>query len=261
MNNNATELIHKAVKARYLRLFLDYDGTLADFAPSPDTLLPDLELIALVKRLVNTKGILPAIISGRKLEHISKLLPVKGLLLGGTYGIEIKLPDGQYWSAMDFQEVRPIIEHILPLWKKLIENKNGFYLEDKGWSLALHGGFANETDAKDVLDAAHKIIEELKPDSRFRLYDGELFLEYAPSLASKTIAAQWVIDNFNPKGALNIFIGDDEKDEEAFSVVKKSGGFSVKVSANSCETNADLILKNPIETRNWLQELLLVRGT
>lgn len=259
MNSDDGELIRYAAKAKVLRLFLDYDGTLADFAPSPDTLLPDLELIDLMKRLVNSKGILPAIISGRKMEHVAKLLPVKGLLLAGTYGIEMQLPDGQYWSAIDINRIRPIIEHTIPLWKKLIENRNDFYLEDKGWSIAIHGRLADEAEAQEVMWSAHQMIRDLPPDPLFRLYEGERFMEYAPVLASKILAAQWIVDNLTPKEALIVIIGDDDKDEEAFCVALKSGGFAIRISASPCQTQAQLCLKNPSSTRAWLKELISKR--
>lgn len=260
MDNNDKQFIDKAAAAKSLRIFMDYDGTLADFALSPDVVLPDVKLIALMDHLVNAKGILPAIISGRKLAHIAKLLPVKGLLLAGSYGIEMQLPDGQFRSALEFQEIRPKIELILPLWTKLIENKKDFYLEDKGWSLALHCRYANEIEVKEVMDKAHKVVSDQKPDPRFQFFEGYHFLEYAPRLASKRSASQWIIDNLTSKDAMVVYIGDDDKDEEAFSVVTTSGGFAVRIAAKSCETNAQMILKNPAETREWLDKLLFIRN-
>jgi len=260
MKDDSATLIQKAADASVLRIFLDYDGTLADFAPTPDIILPDSELIALMERLVNTAGVLPAIISGRRLAHILKLLPIKGLVLGGTYGIEMQLPDGQTHSAIAFEEVRPKMERLLPLWQQLIENKNNFYLEDKGWSLALHGRFAQEKEANEVTTAAHQIIRELQDDPRFRLFEGNRFLEYAPMMASKTLATQWILDELTPKGAFVIYLGDDDKDEEAFRVTTPSGGFAVRVSSTPCETNAQLCLKNPLEVRAWLAKLITLRG-
>ena len=260
MKDDSATLIQKAADASILRIFLDYDGTLADFAPSPDIILPDSELIALMERLVNAAGVVPAIISGRRLAHISKLLPVKGLLIGGTYGIEMQLPDGQTRSAMAFEEVRPKMEWLLPLWQKLIENKNDFYLEDKGWSLALHARFAEETEANEVMRAAHQVLRASQEDPRFRLFEGNRFLEYAPMMASKTLAAQWILDELTPKEAFVIYLGDDDKDEEAFSVVSKSAGFAVRVSAAPCETSAQLRLKDPQAVRAWLRDMITLRG-
>ena len=92
MENKIVGLTRRTTSARNIRLFLDYDGTLAEFADSPDTILPDPALIKLMEQLVAADGILPAVISGRRLSHIRQLLPVAGLLLGGTYGVEMQLP-------------------------------------------------------------------------------------------------------------------------------------------------------------------------
>ena len=50
-----------------LFLFLDYDGTLAEFAPNPDIVLPDDELIQLLTRLKANPKVDLAVVSGRRL--------------------------------------------------------------------------------------------------------------------------------------------------------------------------------------------------
>ena len=52
-NHSAKEALQRVMDADKLRLFLDYDGTLADFAPTPDEVYPDPELIDLLNRLNN----------------------------------------------------------------------------------------------------------------------------------------------------------------------------------------------------------------
>ena len=89
MDKKTARLTEIALEAETLRLFLDYDGTLDEFAPTPDIVLPNREVISILEQLVGAKGILPAVISGRRLAHIQKLLPVEGLLIAGTYGLEI----------------------------------------------------------------------------------------------------------------------------------------------------------------------------
>ncbi len=78
-------------------------------------------------------------------------------------------------------------------------------------------------------------------------------------LASKTLAAQWIVDNLTPKEALIVIIGDDDKDEDAFCVALKSEGFAIRVSATPCQTQAQLCLKNPGSTRIWLNKLISKR--
>ncbi len=243
-----------------IRLFLDYDGTLAEFAPSPDTILQDPEVIALLERLVQAEGILPAVISGRRLAHIRKLLPVPGLLMGGTYGIEMQLPDEQYRAEVPFEQVRPTLERLLPLWGALIADREGFYLEDKGWSLALHGRFAVQEEAEAVMAAANQAALGLEPGASFRLLGGDRFLELAPLAASKTAAVQWVLEKMTPPDALPVYLGDDDKDEEAFETLLQAGGYAVRVSAAPTETRAQFRLEGPAQVRAWLGKVLAARG-
>ncbi len=252
-------LTQKASKAKVLRLFLDYDGTLAEFAPSPDIVLPNKEVIFLLEQLVADEGVLPAVISGRRLDHIQKLLPVPGLLMGGTYGIEMQLPNGDLRSELSLNQVRPKIERLLPYWQKIIANKKEMYLEDKGYSLALHGRLASQSDVEEVLAAASDIVEFIKPGKDFRLCKGDSFLELVPRAANKHEAVQWVLNEVTPAGALIVYLGDDDKDEEAFSAVLSAGGIAVRVSSKPVKTLAQYRLQSPLQVRDWLRELLAAR--
>jgi trehalose 6-phosphate phosphatase len=259
MENNITDLTQKAATAKTLRLFLDYDGTLADFAPSPDTILPDTEVISLLKRLVAADGVLPAVISGRRLAHIKKLLPIPGLLMGGTYGIEMQLPDGSEQSILSFESVRPLLEKLLPRWQSIIEGRPGFYLEDKGWTLAIHGRFADPHESRLLMAEAYAEAQNLLPGDTFHLMSGERFLELAPKAANKRTAISRVIEALTPPEALCISIGDDDKDEEAFSALPPKRGFAVRVSSQPVETQAQYRLPGPAQVRSWLKQLLSAR--
>jgi len=259
MKNDLTLLTKKAVEVTHLRLFLDYDGTLAEFAPSPDTILPDPELIDLFQQLVETPGVLPVVISGRRLSHIQKLLPVKGLFLAGTYGLEMKLPDGQLRNSLPYEKVRPTIELLLTQWLKLIQNHTGFYLEDKGWSIALHGRYASQTEINLIMPAAQSVSQELIPGSDFHLSVNERFLELAPSTANKAVAVQWILNELTPENALSVYFGDDEKDEEGYTPVIESGGYAVKVTSKKTHSIARFQMTAPSEVRSWLTNLIQAR--
>jgi len=260
MRNKIDPLTQIAASAETLRLFLDYDGTLADFAPSPDTVLPDAAVIGLLERLAAAEGVLPAVISGRRLAHIQKLLPVPGLLMGGTYGIEMQLPDGERRDVLPFEEVRPLLERLLPRWQALIAGREGFYLEDKGWALALHGRHAAPDEGEAVMAAARAEARALDFGEDFRLLGGDRFLELAPRAASKSAAVGWVLRELTPPGAVSVYLGDDDKDEEAFVTVLAAGGYAVRVSAEPTETLARFRLPGPRQVRAWLGALLMARG-
>ena len=240
-----------------LRLFLDYDGTLAEFAPTPDEIYPDPELIKLLDRLNHHQRLQVAIISGRRLSHIRKLIPIKGILLAGTYGIEILDSSGTPINRLDFEEIRPTLDRIRPLWQELIEPYREFYLEDKGWTLALHAKFVDGETAKETINRCRLVVEQMNlPDDLFRVLGGHKFLEVAPKLANKGITVRYLISKFPLDGALPVYIGDDDKDEEAFEVILQHDGIAIKVDSQPGDTTAQAHLDSPNSVRQFLVSLI-----
>ncbi len=154
-----TELVQWARLAGYLWLFLDYDGTLADFAPTPADIQPNPRIISVLERLARKPTTRITILSGRRLTDIRLLLPVKGIFLAGTYGIEFLTPEGEIIQRIKYDDIRPFLETVKPQWEHLIRGKHGFFLEDKGWTLALHARFADDQEAEKVIEQARKITE------------------------------------------------------------------------------------------------------
>lgn len=253
-SNKIVEQIQDAAK---LRIFLDYDGTLAEFAPTPDEIHPDPELIDLLERLKNHQHLQVAVISGRRLSHIRALIPIPGITLAGTYGIELLDQFGTRIERIDFEAIRPTLERIKPLWLELIRPHRDFYLEDKGWSLALHAKFVAHSTAEETIKHARLIIDRIDiPTDLFRILGGNKFLEVAPKLANKGLTVRYLISKYPLEGALPIYIGDDDKDEEAFEVVIQNNGIPIKVCSRSSDTKAQLRLDSPNMVRQFLVSLL-----
>jgi trehalose 6-phosphate phosphatase len=242
-------------QATYLWLFLDYDGTLADFAPTPDDVFPNTELIELITDLSQHPQFRTAIVSGRRLKHIQTLLPVEGIWLAGTYGIEIQSPKGELIHQASFEEIRPTIKTIKKIWEDILNKQTGFYLEDKGWSLAIHAKDASNSEALEILTTArNKAINDIEC-STFRILGGDRFLEIAPNEANKANAVNYLLGRYQRTGSYSIYIGDDDKDEEAFRVIKNNGGTAILVSTESRKSLADFRIDNPQSVRHWLREL------
>lgn len=253
----AKELGEQLANGGRLLLFLDYDGTLADFAPNPDIITPDPALIQLFTQLTSfSEQLRIVILSGRRLEHIDRLLPVPGLLLAGTYGIEFQDFKGHRESLVDYRTERPEIEQIKLKWTQLIRLYQGFYLEDKGYAIALHAKFASDEDAREVLSSARQVAKPVIEKGVFRLVGGDRFLEIAPKIADKGQSVTMLLEHFPWRGSKIIYIGDDDKDEEAFKVVKQRGGQAIIVAAQPRPTLADERLENPAAVRGWLSALL-----
>jgi trehalose 6-phosphate phosphatase len=242
-------------QAERLWLFLDYDGTLADFAPTPDHVNPDPELIGLLARLARPPRIRIAVISGRRLSHVQALLPVPGIFLAGTYGIELQTPEGERITRVEYDAIRPTLDGLKPHWEQVIADREGFYLEDKGWTLALHARSADEDEAEEVLAAARRMATSAARSGPFRLMGGHKFLEIGPTLAHKGQTVEYLLDRYPWTGASPVYLGDDDKDEEAFGVIKARGGITILVAREPRKTKADYRLESPRAARHWLERL------
>jgi trehalose 6-phosphate phosphatase len=250
------QINERLAQAERLWLFLDYDGTLADFAPTPEHVDPDPEVIALLTRLARHPRIRIAVISGRRLSHVEALVPVPGIFLAGTYGIELQTPEGKWINRVEYGAIRPTLNALKPRWLHLLADREGFFLEDKGWALALHARFADDEEAERVLVAARSMATEVASWGLFRLLGGQKFLEIGPRLAHKGRTVDYLLDHYPWPGALPIYLGDDDKDEEAFSVVKAQGGIGILVAPEPRNTKAECRLESPRAARHWLETLL-----
>ncbi|RLF52439.1 MAG: trehalose-phosphatase [Thermoplasmata archaeon] len=254
------QIAERFAQAERLWLFLDYDGTLADFAPTPEHVNPAPEIIDLLTRLARHPCIRIAVISGRRLDHVRALVPVPGILLAGTYGVELQMPEGERMSRVEYDAIRPALDILKPRWAHLIAGREGFFLEDKGWALALHARFANDVETETVLPTARCMATEVTPSELFRVLSGHKFLEVCPRLAHKGRTVDYLLDRYPWPGALPLYLGDDDKDEEAFGVIKARGGITILVAAEPRNTKADCRLESPQAARQWLETLLTRLG-
>jgi trehalose-phosphatase len=250
----ANDLIPR-LKNKRIDLYLDYDGTLAVFAPTPDVVLPDENVIGLITQLADSPNVRVSIVSGRRLGHIRKLIPVKGILLAGTYGVEMQTPDGNEVHQIAYDSIRPTLDMLKPRWQELIDGRDGFYLEDKGWALAIHARKAEEKLGSQVLDDAEKMLTSNVLGEHLQKIHSYRFLEVGPNNADKGHALRYLFENFHWEDSIPIYIGDDDKDEDAFQAINEQNGYSILVSNEDRKTHATYGLQSPTEVHQWLRNI------
>jgi trehalose 6-phosphate phosphatase len=154
-----------------------------------------------------------------------------------------------------YDEIRPVLEEIKPRWERLVAGRDGFFLEDKDWALAIHARHAASTEAEKVLEWARGMVGQAASSDLFRVLGGHKFLEIGPALAHKGRTVAYLLHRYPWQDALPLYVGDDDKDEEAFGVIQARGGIAIRVCEEPCETLADGRLKSPGEVRRWLAGL------
>jgi trehalose 6-phosphate phosphatase len=196
------------------------------------------------------------VVSGRRLDHIETLLPIPEAILAGTYGIEIRAKNGKRSYRVEREQIRPELDKLKSKWEYLLGDRKGFYLEDKGWSLAIHARFVEDSEALETLKAARNVALDIVDMDKFRIFGGHKFLEVGPQTADKGQTVAGLLQQYPWIDALPIYIGDDDKDEAAFHIIKEQGGIPIVVAKEPRKSEAQYRLESPPEVRRWLAGLL-----
>jgi trehalose 6-phosphate phosphatase len=256
--SSETELNDWVSTAERLWLFLDYDGTLVKFTRTPDILKPDVKLIELIRHLATMNRLRLAIVSGRKLKDIQDLLPVDGIYKAGTYGIEVETPEGERIQREEYMTVRPYLDRLKPQWEEIINGMRGFYLEDKGWALAVHARFAPEKEAIRVISNLQHTLDQDMITGQYRLIKYKRFLEISSAKANKGKTVSFLLNSFPLPGARLVYIGDDDHDSEAFETIHSFNGVAISVEqyfGYVRSSGGDYVFKSPKAVRRWLGNL------
>src|ERR1700722_8763460 len=229
-------------------LYLDIDGTILDIAQTsegvkvPDWLVPLLRGLSL-----KLDGAL-AFVSGRTLASIDELFTPLKLPAIAVHGAEIRAND----QHVIFEEALAAeLQQVVPQLSAGIERLRGVRLENKRSTLALHYRSVPER-GRDVLKLAELTLCELGPE--FGLLVGKCVVEIRPRHINKGTALTRLMEQPPFRGRTPIFAGDDNSDEDAFAVVNRVGGISVRVGAPA-PTAATYRLADPDALRAWLGEI------
>ncbi len=238
-----------------LTLFLDYDGTLVPIAPTPAEALPDAPLLDLLGELAGRPSIRTIILSGRPVAELQRMLPVPGLILCGLYGVEAQIDGNVVLRGPATEGVINQLDQLRDQWTKLVGGLPGFLLEDKGYAVALHARWAEGQEASRVLAAAREQADQTIDFSVFRALDGERYFEIAPLAADKGETVDWILNEVPVAMNLPVAFGDDNKDEAAFAVIHRRGGYAIGVDWRYPLPGVDARLDSPADVRDWLRRL------
>ena len=231
-------------------LFLDFDGTLVDIFARPDLTRVSPPLIGILDHIYQHLDGALAIVTGRPLTDLDRLLAPLTLPAAGIHGIQHR--DGAGHVESRCQTAIP--DDVRVQIKALATSDSRLILEDKGYSLGLHYRQAPEleTTLRSKLD---DIGATLGP--KFSVQDGKMVLELRPVGIDKGSAIEKFMSEAPFSGRHVIFIGDDMTDEDAFAVVNRMHGYSVKVGQPDPETHtaAQYTLNDVADVHAWLKAL------
>lgn len=224
-------------------LFLDFDGTLVDIAPSPERIVVEPALVHSLRRLQRRQGGAVAIVSGRPVAEIDRWLAPLVLPVAGVHGAERRCADGSVQRHGD-----GAIQQVLAAAEGLVRGHQGVWVERKSAAVAVHFRDAPQAEAA-CRRALAAVVAELPS---LVLLAGKCVFEVLPADVSKGRALAAFMAEPPFAGRQPVFVGDDVTDEAGFVETRRHGGVAVKVGAG--ETAAGHRLRSADDVRRWLRE-------
>jgi trehalose 6-phosphate phosphatase len=204
-------------------LFLDFDGTLVEIAPTPDAVRVQPGLPRLLQRLATGLNGALAIVSGRPLRDLDRFLPVP-IPKVGDHGATLRPVPGQPPESPDLPGAPAE-------WREraaaLVERFPGALIEDKEHGFVVHYRLAPAAGP-----VAKALLDELlagAPDDAFTLLEARMAWEVRPRGASKGTAVRALMARAPFAGRRPVFIGDDVTDEEGMAAARGFGGLGLRL--------------------------------
>lgn len=228
------------INLRDWALFLDLDGTLLDLAATPDSVFVPRHLIETLAALRTRLSDALAIVSGRPLRSIDRLLHPLLIAAAGEHGAVLRFPGGEIAEAG--------ADTVVPAqWREAIhqraDNWPGVLVEEKSHCVAVHyrGNLAAAVPVMTLLESL------VAADAAFEVLPALMARELRHRSINKGDALAALMAREPFRGRRPIFIGDDVTDEEAIAAAVRLGGIGLRVH--------EVFEGEPARVRAWLADL------
>jgi trehalose 6-phosphate synthase/phosphatase len=198
-----------------LALFLDYDGTLSGLVPDPGRAVMDPAMRKALLRCVERPDTDVAVVSGRSLADVRRLVDVPDLTYAGNHGLEISgggIPDFVHEDLVHYAGRTDTLS------EQLSEvTVDGAWTEAKGPTLTYHYRAVPPGRRNALVDRARALITQ----AGFQAREAHSALEARPPIGWDKGRA--VLAILRARYGLSwservrvIYVGDDHTDEDAF---------------------------------------------
>jgi trehalose-phosphatase len=246
--------VARAARRRIARrtLILDLDGTLAPIARTPEEARVPAATLDALGRLV-AEGWKVAVVSGRPVDQVRAMVPVRGVLAFGSHGIEGRR--GPRRAPALPRGTGERLTAIAAAAKQLARGTRGARVERKPVGIAIHDRAVAHEDlpawrrrvrtflaAQDLLGLellrGHRVVE-IRPHGHTK---GDVLEFLAPQRGEPSFDASLVA------------LGDDSSDDDLFRALWQRG-LGVQVGRSGRISFATRMLASPAAVRRFLERL------
>ena len=217
----------------HVAVLLDYDGTLTRLADHPSKAVLSTETRRLLEVIAGRGDSDVAVVSGRSLEDISKMVGISELIYAGNHGLEIEGGGLEPFRHEDLVHYRERAEDLARELEELA--LDGAWIEAKGPTLTFHYRPVADASRRALLvEGARSAITRAGYQAR----NAHNALEARPPIGwDKGRAALHILRaRYGPawsEGVRVLYVGDDDTDEDAFRVL---AGLGITFRVGSAET-------------------------
>ena len=241
------ELDRLTIEPDKTALFLDFDGTFVDIAPTPDAIRVTNRDKSLLDKLSKHCGGAVSVISGRNLHEIDHYLDGFEGTVSGGHGAELRR-DAKKLPTVKCDLKR--LEHIKNAVRGFAAIDPRILAEEKSFGIVLHFRQHPELEGK-VRDFVKSLVGD---DADFEIQQAKMALEIKPRGISKAMAIEKITKFKEFRRRTILFAGDDDTDETAFAWVNDQGGITVKIGDGL--TLARYRTRSPASFKKWLRSQL-----
>jgi trehalose 6-phosphate phosphatase len=229
-------------------LFVDFDGTLAEIAATPDGVVAPSGLADLLSALTMALQGALAIVSGRPIADVdAHLNPFRGRA-AGVHGAEIRADPGEAPVSGVASLDRAVLDDI----RRMTAFDPRILVEDKGASIAVHYRMADDV-APLIEPALARYVAAARGE--FSLLRGRKIFEILRGGVSKGDAVARFMATPDFAGRRPIMIGDDRTDVSAMEACAELGGWGFRVAGEFFPASA-ADFSGPAAVRLWLADFL-----
>jgi trehalose 6-phosphate phosphatase len=204
-------------------LFLDIDGTLIDIAAQPDRVVVPDGLPATLWDICNRLDGALALVSGRPLEDIDRLMSPYAFACAAEHGALLRFASGKLRRHRDEyvfpQALRAELHAAVDGWPDTI-------VEEKKYNIVVHYRQAPSRHGA-IRDLTHALARKAGPG--FEALPARMAFEIRHRDLNKGAAVRAFMAEPPFAGRLPVFVGDDVTDEDGFRAAQALGGFGLDV--------------------------------
>jgi trehalose 6-phosphate synthase/phosphatase len=219
------KLIEDFRKASHKLMLFDYDGTLVNYTPVPETALLPESVYALIEKLATDSNSTIFIITGRGYRDIDNLiedLPVNiiaehGAMIRENGAWERRVKDDGSWKKL-----------MLPIFRQITLLCPDSFIEEKAFTLTWHYRSADPDSGYLRSRELIGLLNNNIPILGLKLLDGNKVVEVMKAGVGKGKAVKRLVEGMNYDFILSA--GDDATDEEMFEFfLPNYNAFTIKV--------------------------------